>query len=196
VSAPVALGGTVLTFQGHIHDDILFQLSQLFSTSWKVFSGGPRLFLMVQMTTPVTLASSQIFSLIMQVCFACNVILMQIVHHICFIHHRKCFQVDWGYFQVFGCQPSHLSQFFSLITQVCLACKVILNQITCFESHGEFLKSWILGWTEVILRALGVNTNICLLIPHYKDCSWASQYETGIPFHWLWDRDFIHRPTR
>jgi hypothetical protein len=85
---------SVLALQGNIHDDILFQLSQLFSTSWKVFAGRPRLFPMVQMTTLVTLASSQIFSLIMH---ACNVILIQIVHHICFIHHGKCFQVDQGY---------------------------------------------------------------------------------------------------
>src|SRR6267154_1105801 len=84
--------GSVLALQGNIHDDILFQLSQLFSTSWKVFAGGPRLPPSVWVSTPVTLAGSQIFS---------------------------------------------------LITQVCLVYKVILNQITCFESHGEFLKSWV-----------------------------------------------------
>jgi hypothetical protein len=64
----------------------------LLHTSWKVFPGGPRLPLSVWVSIPVTLAGSQIFS---------------------------------------------------LITQVCLAYKGILNQITCFESHGEFLKSWV-----------------------------------------------------
>src|SRR5882762_4249879 len=66
--------------------------SYLLHTSWKVFPGGLRLPPSVWVSTLVTLAGSQIFS---------------------------------------------------LITQVCLVYKVILNQITCFESHGEFLKSWV-----------------------------------------------------
>jgi hypothetical protein len=40
-----------------------------------MFSGGPRLFLKVQTSTLVALAGSQIFSIIIQVCLAYNVIL-------------------------------------------------------------------------------------------------------------------------
>ena len=51
--------------------------SYLLHTSWKVFPGGPRLPLSVWVSTPVTLAGSQIFSLITLVCLVYKVMYIE-----------------------------------------------------------------------------------------------------------------------
>jgi hypothetical protein len=188
--------GRVLALQGNIHDDILFQLSQLFSTSWKVFSGGPRLFLVVQMTTPVTLATSHsniFINYASLLCLQCNT-------------HVNCpsylLHTSW---EEFPCGPRLFSsvwvsilvtlassQIFSLITQVCLACKVILNQITCFESHGRFLESWVVfqGGPRSFW-GLWVSILICA----YDTTLPKGVTQRPLTGQSIWDQDSIHQPT-
>ena len=126
--------------QGNIQPNSLFQLLGLFFKSLEMFPGRLRLFPSVRMSTPATLASSQIFSIITHLGLACNAICVStviVVSNIIRSVSRWTEVIPEG--QVSIPVASAGSRIFSQFMQECLGCKVIFNKIYCFNCCSCFL---------------------------------------------------------